>query len=218
MAAGRGRRLGGPLPKQYRLLGGAPVLRHTILAFLNHPAIGVVRAVIHPDDAGLYAEAVRGLDLPPPVAGGATRQESVRLGLEALAETAPERVLIHDGVRPFADAAMIDAVVAALDQSPAAIAALPVTDALKRCEGGMVQATVERGGLFRAQTPQGFRFAALLAAHRAAAAGRPELTDDAQVAEQAGLTVAVVPGSEDNLKITTEHDLARAERLWRARS
>ncbi len=216
VAAGRGHRLGGPLPKQYRILAGAPVLRHAVLAFLPHPAIGAVRVVIHPDDSRLCADAVSGLDLPPPVIGGATRQDSVRRGLEAIAGLAPDRVLVHDGVRPFVDAATIDAVIAALDEASAAIAALPVTDTLKRCEGGVITGTVDRTNVWRAQTPQGFRFDAILAAHRAAhgsGPGVPELTDNSVVAEQAGMAVRVVPGNEDNFKITTEHDLQRAERI-----
>jgi 2-C-methyl-D-erythritol 4-phosphate cytidylyltransferase len=218
VAAGRGHRLGGPIPKQYRLLAGAPVLRHTALAFLRHPAIGGVQAVIHQDDRDLYAAATEGLDLPPPVMGGATRQESVHLGLEAIAGRDPAGVLIHDAVRPFVAPATIAAVVAALESGPAVIAALPVADTLKRCEGGVVTATLDRTNLWRAQTPQGFHFAAILAAHRAARARgptAPELTDDSLVAEQAGLTVRVVQGSDDNFKITTEHDLARAERIVR---
>lgn len=218
VAAGRGHRLGGPIPKQYRLLASTPVLRHTVRAFLHHAAVTAVRAVIHPDDRDLYAEATGGLDLPEPVLGGPTRRESVRLGLEAIGGLGPDRVLIHDAVRPFVAPATIDAVITALDHGPAAIAALPLTDALKRCEGGIVAATVDRANLWRAQTPQGFRFEAILAAHRQAAAravAAPEFTDDAQIAEAAGMAVRVVPGSEDNFKITTEHDLERAERIAR---
>lgn len=215
VAAGRGHRLGGPVPKQYRLLAGVPVLRHSLLAFLRHPAVGAVQGVIHPDDCELYAEAVAGLDLPPPVIGGATRRESVIRGLEAIAASGPERVLIHDAVRPFVGPEIIQAVIDALDHAPAAIAAMQLADTLKRCEGDIVAATIARANLWRAQTPQGFRFEAILGAHRAAAGVRAtaELTDDAQIAEQAGIEVRVVPGSEDNFKITTEQDLHRAERL-----
>lgn len=216
VGAGRGHRLGGPIPKQYRLLAGTPVLRHTVLAFLRHPAVGGVQAVIHPDDRDLYAEATLGLDLPPAVMGGATRQESVCLGLEAVAGHHPSSVLIHDAVRPFVEPATIAAVIEALKAAPAVIAALPVADTLKRCDGDVIAATLDRTNIWRAQTPQGFHFAAILAAHQAARArGSPELTDDAQVAEQAGLKVRVVRGSEDNFKITTEADLERAERIIR---
>jgi 2-C-methyl-D-erythritol 4-phosphate cytidylyltransferase/2-C-methyl-D-erythritol 2,4-cyclodiphosphate synthase len=210
VAAGRGTRLGGPLPKQYLPLGGVPLLRHTLKALRAHPGIANVVVAIHPDDRARYDEAAVGLDLLPPVAGGASRQESVLNGLMALAEHRPERVLIHDGARPFLDAGTIDRVIAALDDAPAAIAALPIRDTVKRAEGGRVTATLDRSALWRAQTPQGFRFAAILAAHRESA-GRG-LTDDAAVAEAASLAVALVEGREENFKVTTADDLARAER------
>ena len=191
------------------------MLRHSVLAFLRHPAIAGVQAVIHPADRDLYAAATADLDLPPPTIGGATRQQSVLLGLEAMAGRNPGTVLIHDAVRPFVDADTIAAVVAALQRGPAAIAALPVADTLKRCEGGVIRATLDRADIWRAQTPQGFRFDAILAAHRAAQRRDPELTDDSAVAELAGIKIAVVAGSEDNFKITAERDLERAERLLR---
>ncbi len=208
VAAGRGSRFGGELPKQWRDLGGRPVLRHSLAAFAAHPQVDAVSVVIHPDDRNHYDAAAAGLGLPAPVSGGATRQDSVRLGLEALVGQAPDVVLIHDGARPFVDSGVITRVIAALDRHPGAIPALPVHDTLKRGDGGLIGQTVPRDGLFRAQTPQGFRYAGILAAHRAAA-GR-ELTDDAAVAEQYGLAVALVAGSEDNVKITTAEDLTRA--------
>ncbi len=214
VAAGRGHRFGGAIPKQYRQLAGAAVLRHTLQAFLTHPRIGAVRVVIHPDDATLFADATTGLDIAAPVAGGSTRQDSVRRGLEALAPLAPAKVLIHDAVRPFVAAATIDAVLDQLDQTPGAIAVLPVVDTLKRGAGGLVVATVDRGDLWRAQTPQGFRFPALLATHRDTVG--LDLTDDAQLAERAGLAVALVMGSEAAFKITTEPDLERAEQMLHA--
>ena len=209
VAAGRGRRFGGPLPKVYAELAGRPVLGHGLERLATHPRIDRVQAVIHPDDRALYDRAAAGLDLPEPIAGGASRQDSVRLGLESLAARAPEAVLIHDGARPFVADAVIDRVLDALGNSTGAIAALPVTDTLKRGADGRIAGTVDRNGLWRAQTPQGFRFAAILAAHRDAA-GR-ELTDDAAVAERAGLPVALVDGAPENIKITTQDDLARAE-------
>jgi 2-C-methyl-D-erythritol 4-phosphate cytidylyltransferase/2-C-methyl-D-erythritol 2,4-cyclodiphosphate synthase len=214
VAAGRGLRAGLALPKQYATLAGEPVLRRTLRAFLGVPEIGTIRVVIHPDDRALYDEAAAGFDLPEPVSGGATRAESVRRGLESLVAAAPRNVLIHDGARPFADPTTIHAVLAALADAPAAIPALPVTDTLRRGRDGLSLGTVARDGLYRAQTPQGFRFAAILAAHRAAAEG--ESTDDAALAEAAGLAVALVPGAEDNLKITNPDDLQRAERLLAA--
>lgn len=212
VAAGRGHRAGGGLPKQYRLLAGQSLLRRSCAAFLNHPRIDAVCAVIHPDDTGLYAESVAGLELLPPGHGGATRQDSCRNGLESLAELAPERVLIHDAARPFVDKATIDRVLDALADGPAAVAAIAVTDTLKKAASDMhITGTVEREGLWRAQTPQGFRYAEILGAHRKLAA--QSLTDDAAVAEAAGLAVALTPGSEDNFKLTTEDDFARAERM-----
>jgi 2-C-methyl-D-erythritol 4-phosphate cytidylyltransferase/2-C-methyl-D-erythritol 2,4-cyclodiphosphate synthase len=213
VAAGRGERLGGALPKQYLELGGAPMLRHSVAAFAQSPAIGAVRVVIHPDDRALYDDAVAGLDVLPPVNGGATRQDSARLGLESLVEVNPAKVLIHDGARPFVDQDLIARTLAALEGAPGALPAIAVSDTLKRAEDGKVSATVERAGLWRAQTPQGFRFADILAAHRAAAGAA--LTDDAAVAEQAGLAVTLVEGSAENVKITTAEDLANAERRLR---
>jgi 2-C-methyl-D-erythritol 4-phosphate cytidylyltransferase / 2-C-methyl-D-erythritol 2,4-cyclodiphosphate synthase len=164
VAAGRGVRFGSDQPKQYAPLAGRPVLRRTVEAFRRHPAVAGVTAVIGPEDRALYDAAVAGLDLPEPVIGGATRQESVRLGLEALAASAPETVLIHDAVRPLIAPALIDRVRAGLHAHAAVLPALPVTDTLKRGEGGRVAGTVARAGLYRAQTPQGFRFDAILAA------------------------------------------------------
>ena len=211
VAAGRGYRLGGALPKQYLPLAGRPVLRHSLETFTRHPAIDAVRVVIHRDDRELYEQAARGLDLLPPVEGGATRQDSVRLGLESLGEVKPARVLIHDAARPFADAGLIQRMVDALAATPGAIPALPVADTIKRGVEGLIVETVDRHALWRAQTPQAFRYIEILAAHRAAA-GR-ELTDDAAVAEAAGLAVGLVQGAEENFKVTTEADLSRAERL-----
>ena len=217
VCAGRGTRMGPGAPKQYRPLGGTVVLRHTALAFRLHPAITGIAVVIHRDDSALYEAATEGLDLAPPIAGGATRDASVRLGLEALAADPPDLVLIHDGVRPFVAPETISAVIAALETSSAAIAAMPVFDTIKSCAGGLITGTIDRALLWRAQTPQGFSFPAILAAHRLVASRTdlPPVTDDASVAEAAGLPVRVVQGSEDAFKITTEADLRRAERHLR---
>jgi 2-C-methyl-D-erythritol 4-phosphate cytidylyltransferase/2-C-methyl-D-erythritol 2,4-cyclodiphosphate synthase len=218
VAAGRGERFGGARPKQYADLAGRPLLYHSLSALARHPAIDGVRAVINPDDELLYRAAGAGLGLLPAVAGGDSRQASVRLGLESLEELAPARVLIHDGARPFVDPDLIDRILAALADAPGAIAAMPLADTLKReaaePTAGAIHETVPRDGLWRAQTPQGFRFAEILAAHRAAA-GAPPLTDDAAVAERAGLAVRLVEGSPTNLKVTTPADLERAAR-WLA--
>ncbi|QEX22275.1 bifunctional enzyme IspD/IspF [Hypericibacter adhaerens] len=226
VAAGRGARFGGDVPKQYRRLGGRAVLRHAVERLQSHPGIAQVRVVISPDDRARYDEAVAGLGLLPPVAGGATRQQSVRNGLESLIPLKPDAVLIHDAARPFLDAGVIDRVIEGLARAPGAIAALPVVDTIKRAKEAAgatarIETTTSRDRLWRAQTPQGFRFDAILAAHRAAAG--TEHTDDAAVAEATGLAVELVMGSEENFKITTEDDLQRAERLlgggaWEYRS
>ncbi|MBI1778838.1 MAG: bifunctional 2-C-methyl-D-erythritol 4-phosphate cytidylyltransferase/2-C-methyl-D-erythritol 2,4-cyclodiphosphate synthase [Proteobacteria bacterium] len=209
VAAGRGTRFGGEAPKQYQPLAGQPVLRHSLRAFSEHPRIGAVRAVLHGDDRERYERAASGLDLLAPVIGGASRQESVRLGLESLAAQPPSLVLIHDGARPCIAADVIDRVIDALATAAGAIAAVPVADTLKLGRDGYVADTVDRAGLWRAQTPQGFRYPDILAAHRSAS--DLSLTDDAAVAEHAGLAVALVAGSEENLKITSSGDLLRAE-------
>jgi len=207
VAAGRGYRVGGEIPKQYVKLADRSVVHQTAAAFIAHPDIDAVRVVVHPDDRQLYDDAVKGLDLLEPVNGGATRQDSVRLGLESLSSLSPRTVLIHDAARPFVDADTITRVLKALDQSPAAIPVLPVNDTLKRGEHGKVQTTVERSTVWRAQTPQGFRFKNILDAHRNTIGD--ELTDDAAVAEVAGLEVMMVEGDERNIKITTSNDLER---------
>jgi 2-C-methyl-D-erythritol 4-phosphate cytidylyltransferase/2-C-methyl-D-erythritol 2,4-cyclodiphosphate synthase len=214
VASGRGERFGGERPKQYLPLAGRPVLRHCLERFCRHPGIDRVRAVIHPDDDALYAAAADGLDLLDPVPGGATRQESVRLGLESLAGDPPDCVLIHDGVRPLVGRALIDRVLDALRTHAGALPAVAVTDTLKRGDRGVVVGTVGRGGLHRAQTPQGFSYRGIVEAHRRFAGAA--MTDDAALAEAAGLTVALVAGDEDNLKVTEPADLARAERLLAA--
>lgn len=211
VAAGRGSRFGGTLPKQYLPLAGSSVLRYAAGAFAHHPRIAGVQIVIRPEDRDEFDRAMRGVAVLPPVPGGAERQDSVRLGLEALAAHGPERVLIHDGARPFPDVRLIDRVIDGLDQEAAAIPALALGDTVKRVINGRIVETLDRSQLWRAQTPQGFHFTAILAAHRAAAGC--VLTDDAAVAEAAGIQPLIVAGSDENLKITTAADLAAAERL-----
>lgn len=207
VAAGRGMRAGGGLPKQWRTLAGARVFDHA-LAALRVPGVDEVIAVLHPDD---IAAAPPGLRV---VAGGATRDASVRAALEALAGSDTTRVLIHDAARPLPTPALVARLIAALEESDAAAPGLPVTDALWRGEAGRVTGTAPRDGLFRAQTPQAFRYAPLLAAHRAHPGGA---ADDVEVARAAGLDVRILDGEEENLKITHPADFARAEAILRAR-
>lgn len=214
VAAGRGHRFGGEMPKQYKSLGGRAVLRHSLGVFCAHPMIQTVRTVIHPDDEALYKSAAEGLPVCAPVYGGATRQESVRNGLESLKDNPPDIVLVHDGARPFIDFGVINRVIAQALKGTGAVPALPVTDTVKtvkKTPDGLMQIdkTVDRSTLWRVQTPQAFPYAALLKAHEQAAG--MELTDDAAVAEQSGLSVVLTAGDEDNVKITTAQDLIRAE-------
>lgn len=215
VAAGRGIRSGGGIPKQYRQVGGEPVVRLSIGHFLRHPEIGQVQVVIHPDDRELFDRATDGLDLPSPASGGASRQISVRHGLEAIAATKPDLVLVHDAARPFLSPGLIGRAIEAAQKSGAAIPALPVTDTVKRVDAaGNILETVDRTALRSVQTPQAFRFDALIGAHRrAASAGRDDFTDDASLAEWAGLTVTTFEGEAGNVKLTTADDFLRAEAL-----
>ncbi|MCX8507906.1 MAG: bifunctional 2-C-methyl-D-erythritol 4-phosphate cytidylyltransferase/2-C-methyl-D-erythritol 2,4-cyclodiphosphate synthase [Rhodobacteraceae bacterium] len=205
LAAGRGTRAGGDLPKQWQSLGGKPVLAHTLAAFAD---FGRLVLVLHPDDMA------RGLALTEGratlIAGGDSRDASVRNALESLEGADISRVLIHDGARPLASPALIMRVLSALDHHPGAAPALQVSDALWTGQAGRVSGLQPRDGLFRAQTPQGFRFPGILAAHRAHPGGA---TDDVAVALAAGLDVAIVEGEEENIKLTYPGDFARAERI-----
>lgn len=216
VAAGRGYRVGGPLPKQYLSLAGRPILTHTIKALTRHPDIDAVQVIIHPDDQALYSDATMGLEKLLPVGfGGKERQDSVRLGLETIAHLNPQNVLIHDAVRPFIATETISEVLAVLARGSCAIVGIPLADTLKRVNGTIILETISRNGLWRAQTPQGFRFQDILHAHHHAKQIAPdiEFTDDSMIAEHAGLLAEMVPGNEDNFKITTASDLARAEDL-----
>lgn len=217
VAAGRGSRSGADRPKQYCMLGGKPLVRRSLEAFLRHPAVSAVRVVIHADDEAAYREATAGLSLGEPIIGGATRQESVRLGLEALAAAGDaQRVLVHDAARPFVNHAMINRLLAALDVMPGATPALPVVDTLCResANDGTLPLqgdAVARDGLWRVQTPQAFRFETLLAAHRAALAqGNDSFTDDTGVLRAQGHSVVLVQGDERNMKVTLPEDWQRA--------
>lgn len=212
VAAGSGERFGGSIPKQYQELAGESILRRSVLAFLNHPHIDNVQVVISPAHRDLYDKATADLGLPEPVIGGATRQDSVRLGLEALEKAGkPKLVMIHDAARPLIDAATITNVRKALDKDVGAIAAKPLVDTLKRGNGINIETTIDRNNLWQAHTPQAFHFDAILAAHRATIGA--QMTDDAAVAEKAGMNVTLVLSNPDNMKITNPDDLDRAARL-----
>jgi 2-C-methyl-D-erythritol 4-phosphate cytidylyltransferase/2-C-methyl-D-erythritol 2,4-cyclodiphosphate synthase len=206
VAAGSGTRFGNETPKQFMLIAGIPVIRHAAEALAAH--VSLLQPV---GDPQAIKAALRGITMSLPVVpGGETRQDSVRAGLEALVPHAPDIVLVHDAARPFIPEGTIPALLAALRESPGAIPAAPVADTLKRVVRGVITETVPRTGLFRAQTPQAFRFQALLAAHRS---GLTEATDDASLLEAANQTVEVVPGSDDNIKLTYPEDLIRLERI-----
>jgi 2-C-methyl-D-erythritol 4-phosphate cytidylyltransferase/2-C-methyl-D-erythritol 2,4-cyclodiphosphate synthase len=212
VAAGRGTRAGAGLPKQWRLLAGRPVLAHTLDA-LRAGGLSRLVLVLHPDDMDRASTLpLAGVTL---VAGGATRTASVRAALEALRHAPPAHVLIHDGARPLVPAAVIANVLDALSHAQAAAPALPVVDALWRGADGAVGAPVSREGLYRAQTPQGFHFDALLAAHAAWPGDAP---DDVEIARAHGLRVALTDGSEDNFKLTYPADFARAETILQTRT
>lgn len=207
MAAGTGSRLGAEQPKQFLPLAGKPVLRHAAERLL---AAGI-DLLLPVGPAGPIAAALAGLRHLPPVPGGATRQESVRRGLEGLAPYRPAVVLVHDGCRPFFPAGTIPALLAALEASDGAIPAVPVAETLKQVQpDGRIGATVPRTGLYRAQTPQAFRFDLLRGLHLRAGEGA---TDDAAILEAAGHAVALVPGSEDNIKLTYPEDVVRLDRI-----
>jgi 2-C-methyl-D-erythritol 4-phosphate cytidylyltransferase / 2-C-methyl-D-erythritol 2,4-cyclodiphosphate synthase len=214
VAAGRGTRAGLVYPKQYKVMGGTPMVRESLRVFASHPEVYLVLPVIHPDDTARFAAAAEGLDLAKPVSGAETRQGSVRAGLEALSEQAPDLVLVHDAARPFTSAALVSRAIAAAGAHGAAIPALPITDTVKLVgDAGEVAATLNRSALRTVQTPQAFAYPALLDAHRrAAAARRDDFPDDAALAEWAGMKVAVFEGEAGNVKITTPEDFARAER------
>ncbi len=221
VAAGKGVRAGGGVPKQHRPIAGASAFERALQAFANTKGVDAVLPVIRDGDEALVEAALnrnepRLAKVMPPVTGGAERQESVRLALEALASAGqhPTHVLIHDAARPFTPSSVMDRVIDALTTGAAAVCpALPVVDTLRRDENGLAGALVERSGLVRAQTPQGFAFAPLLAAHRRWADS--PATDDAELAARAGLEVRLVAGDENAFKITAPEDFQRAEMLAR---
>ncbi|HMF22907.1 MAG TPA: bifunctional 2-C-methyl-D-erythritol 4-phosphate cytidylyltransferase/2-C-methyl-D-erythritol 2,4-cyclodiphosphate synthase [Pseudolabrys sp.] len=215
VAAGRGVRAGGELPKQFRQVGGDVLLRRALMGFAEAANVDLVQPVIRPEDVERVRTLIRDMNVLSPVFGGATRQASVRAGLEALEARKPDFVLVHDAARPFASAELISRAIDAAKKTGAAIPALPVTDTIKRVDdAGLVEATLDRRPLRFVQTPQAFAFSALLEAHRRAATHRrDDFTDDAALAEWAGMKVAVFEGEPGNIKLTTADDFARAEAM-----
>src|SRR3984893_1466662 len=213
VAAGRGLRAGTGGPKQYRSIGGQSVIFRAMEPFCRHPQVAGWQPVLNPDDVAMFNEAVRELKHELPTNGGATRQASVHAGLEALAGQKPDVVLIHDAARPFVSAALISRAIKAASATGAAVPAIAVTDTIKLIgEAGHVEATPERARLRVAQTRQSFRYDVILDAHRRAARdGRNDFTDDAALAEWAGLTVATFEGDVANMKLTTPEDFVREE-------
>ena len=218
VAAGQGVRAGGALPKQFRRIAGETLLEHALSAFAEAPKVAFVQPVIRPEDLALVRTLTSGMNILAPVSGGPTRQASVRAGLEALLPRSPDIVLIHDAARPFASANLIARAIEAAEKTGAAIPALPVMDTVKRVDqAGTVEATLDRNSIRLVQTPQAFAFPALLEAHqRAAAQGRNDFTDDAALAEWAGMKVSVFAGEPSNIKLTTPEDFARAEAIQSA--
>ena len=212
VAAGSGSRAGGDQPKQYQKIGGEAILRRTLRIFANHPDITVVQTVIGTNQRAAFEDAAQGLKVATPVVGGASRQESCRIGIEACEPSKPDIVLLHDAARPFVSNESISAIIAALREADGAIPALPVADTIKQANDGIVEMTLDRSKLYTVQTPQGFHFHAIREAHaKAAALGRTDFTDDAAVAEAAGLKVKLVPGDPRNRKLTTTQDIAMAD-------
>ena len=218
VAAGQGLRAGGEIPKQFRRIAGETLLERALSAFAEAPDVTFVQPVIRPDDVDLVRRLTNGMNVLEPVAGGATRQASVRAGLEALVACTPDIVLVHDAARPFASASLITRAIAAAEKTGAAIPALPVTDTVKRIDStGTIEATLDRNSIRLVQTPQAFAFPALFDAHRRALAqGRNDFTDDAALAEWAGIKVSVFAGEPGNIKFTTPEDFARAEAIQSA--
>jgi 2-C-methyl-D-erythritol 4-phosphate cytidylyltransferase/2-C-methyl-D-erythritol 2,4-cyclodiphosphate synthase len=219
VAAGKGVRAGGDLPKQFRRVGGDTLLQRALSAFTDVPAVSLVQTVIRPDDLALVRTLTDGMDILPPVAGGATRQASVRAGLEALEPREPDIVLIHDAARPFASSELIARAIATAEITGAAIPGLQVTDTVKCIDRttGTIETTLDRNSIRLVQTPQAFAFPALLKAHRhAATQGCNDFTDDAALAEWAGMKVSVFEGEPGNIKLTTPDDFARAEAMQSA--
>ena len=219
VAGGAGFRAGGELPKQYQLIGGRPVIWWTLKAFTDHPGVSHIQTVIGANHGHLFAEAIAGLEIAPPVIGGDTRQDSCRIGIAACKNSGTQKILIHDAARPFVSADLISHIIAELDRSEGVIPGLPVADTMKFAPGGLVERTVDRQGLWSVQTPQGFDFRAIMAAHeKAYDQDLRGLTDDAAVAEKFGIKVRVIAGRAENRKLTTAEDIRKADQFMMAKA
>ena len=219
VAGGAGFRAGGELPKQYQLIGGRPVIWWTLKAFVDHPGVSHVQTVIATGHEGLFAAASEELKIASPVIGGATRQDSCRIGIAACENLGTQKVLIHDAARPFVTAELISHVIAELDNSEGVVPGLPVADTMKLAPGGLVERTVDRQGLWSVQTPQGFDLLSILAAHEKAYEQKLEgLTDDAAVAEKFGIKVRLIAGRVENRKLTTAEDIREADQFLMAKA
>ena len=210
VAAGRGNRFGHTTPKQYEEIDGQYIIRKAISPFVHHPDIGHVQVVIHPDDQAIYEHATRDMPLPPPVYGAKERQGSVYAGLKALEPYNPKYVLIHDAARPFISTSLIQKIIDSLDSASGAVPALPMTDTLKEGQNGFIEKTLNRNHVWAAQTPQGFHFQNLLAAHTMYAG--QDAFDDAHIMERAGYgPIALINGDIENRKVTYSSDISLAE-------
>ncbi|MDQ3013627.1 MAG: 2-C-methyl-D-erythritol 4-phosphate cytidylyltransferase [Acidobacteriota bacterium] len=219
-AAGSGTRVGGQISKQFLEIAGAPILVHTMQRFIECDDIGALAIALPADKLNEYRSRSQTVDVCKPVfyvSGGAERSDSILNALDAIAHLNPEIVAVHDAVRPFVSPAQISAVIARAQEVGAAILALPATDTIKEVENGLIQRTIDRRRVWRAQTPQAFRYDLLMRANlEAKAANLPSAmtTDDAMLVEQLGAPVAVIEGSPNNIKITTPEDLVLAEKLF----
>ena len=213
LSGGSGVRFSTRIPKQYFRLGNKTIIRHAIDAFLEHPGIDAIRVVRRPQDKLLYEESVAGISILDPTDGGKTRQDSVRLGLESLKDIKPKWVLIHDAARPFPNESLITRALNGLTKSHAVVPGLPLLDTIKELEDDRktIKKTVNRKKLWRAQTPQAFHYKTILNAHRKTS--QEEMTDDAAVAEKAGIPVTIVDGHNENIKITTQKDIQQAKKM-----
>ncbi len=209
VAAGRGQRAGTELPKQYMPLGENTILHHALNAFLQVPYVDLILPVIHPDDHELYQKSIADLQLLDPVNGGATRQQSVMKGLQALGPHEPDLVMIHDAARPFVTPGQIENIIIKAAEHGAIVPTLPIVDTVKQVTGDKIEQTIDRNSLARAQTPQAFRYKLIYMAHRKMEG--KELTDDSAIAEACGIQVLTIAGDKQNFKITTADDLKKAE-------